>query len=608
MHRFSAPPPAFRAVTAVPRSGHHRPKGRIASAGVGILVLGGVTAGFTGSASAGENRDSASAADAVVVVTGLDNPRQLNWAPDDTLLVAEAGSGGDTCVTPPPEEGAPPEASGPQCGGLTGGITAVQHPADVRDQQAVRVVDGLFSIAGPDGSSAVGSNGADATDLPGEYIVAETYVPGGLPPEAAGLPGADQLGHLLVVEHDAGQQIVVPYADIAAAEAEHNPDGAQVDSNPYATLFVDPTPDGIPGTDGYALVADAAANTVWKVQPDFSVVPGDCAGDACIPPYEITVFATYPTPADDEVTPEFVPTSLATDADGNVYVGGLGSLLAGEAQVVEYSAAGKELNRWGGFTGITGLAVDERGQHLYVSELFGTNPEAAPQGAPGNVVRVDVAAGTYQSMDVPFPAGVAVDRQNRVFVAAFSVFPAEGVPATGQAPATQGGQLWRIDFTGRDAVGLPVSFPLDTGGAWVPAEPTTRALPDACGGILIAPGDVTGEWRVTRNDKGDLIESRGAATADILGPDGTVLIDELDVSGAGSEFYGADGSARFDFAAPNVFWAYPEEVDVWAAAGLPANFYFTQGRFTETISAKGEVDLTSVPSDAVDVCGQLSQG
>jgi hypothetical protein len=584
-----------------------------AHVGVGVLFLGTVTVGLAGPASAGEGGAGSQDDGPVVVLTGLDNPRQLNWGADDTLLVAEAGSGGDTCSTPPPGEAAPPEASGPHCVGLTGGITSVADPGDVVGATAERVVDGLFSIAGPDGSSAVGSNGADATDVPGGYIVAETAIAGGVPPSMAAAPGAQQLGHLLVVASGGGQQFVLPYADIAGAEADQNPDGAQIESNPYATLFVDPTPGGRPGTDGYALVADAAANTVWKIQPDLSAVPADCViaqpADpvACIPPYEITVFATFPTPPDDDVTPEFVPTSLATDHDGNVYVGGLGSLLAGEAQVVEYSAGGEELHRWGGFTAISGLAVDGNGTHLYVSQLFGTNPEAATQGAPGNVVRVDIDAGTYQSLDVPFPGGVAVDDRDRVFVAAFSVSPAAGLPATDQAPATPGGQLWRIDFTGQEPVALPVNFPLDTGGQWVPAQQSTQALPEACGGILIAPGDLPGEWRVTRNQKGDLIESRGPATVDVLGPDRSVLIDELDVSGTGSEFYGSDGSARFDFAGPNVFWSYPEEVDVWAAAGLPANFYFTQGRFTETISAKGKVDLSSAPSDAVDVCGLLPQ-
>ncbi|WP_222270226.1 ScyD/ScyE family protein [Modestobacter marinus] len=563
----------------------------IAHLGVGALVLGGLTVGFAPSAAAqGE----------VVVATGLDNPRQLSWGDDGVLLVAEAGSGGDTCVTPP---GAPPESG--LCGGSTGGITAIEDPGG-GGGTAERVVDGLFSLAGPDGSFAIGSNGADDTDLDGEYLVAEGNFPfGPLAPELLAAAGADTLAHLVVVEPDGEQQLVVPYAALAAAETELNPDGAQDESTAYAVLFVDPTPDGPAGEDGYALVADAAANTVWQVEPDVAAVPENCVGDACIPPYAITVFATFPTPAGDDVTPEYVPTSLATDDDGNVYVGGLGSEVAGAAEVRTYGPDGEELEAWSGFTAITGLAVDGAGEHLYVSQLFGSNPSAAPAGVPGNVVNVDVAAGTYRSVDVPFPGGVAVSADAEVYVSAYSVAPAEGIAETPMSPATPGGEVWRIDFADSADAGLPVPFPQDTGGEGAPAQAFLIALPDLCGGVFLSSGDLTGEWRVTRDDDGDRIEYRGATTVDVLSPDGTVLLDELDVSGEGSEFFGADGTWEYDFAAPSFVFASPAEVDAFAAAGLPANSYFTSGSITKTVSADDVVELISVPTDAVDFCSLL---
>lgn len=568
--------------------------------GVGALVLGGVSFALTPAAA---DDSGAIAAAPVVVVDGLDNPRQLSWGADATLLVAEAGSGGDTCVTP---EG-PPEEAAPFCGGQTGGITAIENPGE-DGATGERVVDGLFSLAEENGAFAIGSNGADATDVPGEYLVAEGNVPFfPLPPELTGAPGGETLAHLVVVDTDGGQ-FVIPYADLAAAEEEQNPDGAQAESNPYAVLFVDPTPDGAVSEDGYALVADAAANTVWKIEPDFGAVADDCVDAECIPPYEITPFATYETPADDDVTPEFVPTSLATDGEGNVYVGGLGSEMGGAAEIRQYTSDGEEIGGWGGFTGITGLAVDESGEHLYVSQIFGTNPDAQPEGLPGNVIEVDVPGSSYRAVDVPFPGGVAVNEDGNVFVAAYSVAPAEGVAEGPDSPALSGGQVWRIEFGDAESVGLPVFFPLDTGGAWVPAEPVTRAFPDVCGGIFLTTGDEVGEWRVTRNEDGDRIEYRGAATVDILGPDRSALVDELDVSGEGFEFFGADGSAEFEYAAPNVVFAFPEELEAFEAAGLPANFYYTQGTFADTISPDLEVDLTSVPEDAVDVCSLLPAG
>jgi hypothetical protein len=462
--------------------------------GVGALVLGGMTWGAAPAASAGANPPAAGDG-SIVVVTGLDNPRQLSFGPQDTLLIAEAGSGGATCVTSPPAPGPPPEFAGPQCGGLSGGISAVHHPEDVFGGPAPRVVDGLFSVAGPDGSFAGGSSGVAATDVPDEYLVAENGGPEGVPPELAALAGSDQTGHLLVVRTGGRQQFALPYTDIAAAEADHNPDGAQIDSNPYGVLFVDPTPQDEPGTDGYALVADAGANTVWKIEPDFGAVPADCTGDACTPPFTISVFATYPTPPNDDVAPEFVPTSLATDAAGNVYVGGLGSEVPGAAEVRQYSAAGDQLNSWGGFTGITGLAVDPEGAHLYVSQLFGSAPSPTPTAPPGNVVRVDLARGTYQSVDVPFPAGVALDSGGRVYVSAFSVSPASGTETTAMGPGMPGGQVWRIAFDGRPVIGLPVTRPLDTGGTWQPAAPIPTQLSQRRGGqaVGLVPGDQHGE-------------------------------------------------------------------------------------------------------------------
>ncbi|GAA4971340.1 ScyD/ScyE family protein [Kineococcus glutinatus] len=367
----------------------------------------------------------------VVVATGLDNPRQLGWDRDGaSLLVAEAGSGGDTCAGEGPQR---------QCAGLTGAVGLVHDPGARTGGAPHRVVTGLASIAAPDGSFAVGSDGAAATELPGIYAAAMTYVP----PEAfpgVDLPGgfARQLGSVVL----GGHGYSYPVVDLAAAEARLNPDGAQVESNPYGILVVPRTAT----TPTHALVADAAANTVWRVG-----IGGDLRP-------RVSVFATYPTPPDDDTTPEFVPTSLARDADGNVYVGGLGSEQPGAAQVVKYSAGGRELHRWTGFTGVTGVAVAGDGT-LYVSQLFGAGapgggedgepvapnddvPGPGP-GAPGDVVRV-APSGERTSVPVPFPAGLAVDEEGAVYVSAWSVSDADGAPAGPAGPATPGGQIWRL--------------------------------------------------------------------------------------------------------------------------------------------------------------------
>ncbi|GAB2615233.1 hypothetical protein GCM10009696_21160 [Kocuria himachalensis] len=377
-----------------------------------------------------------------VVAEDLDNPRQLNWDQDGDLVVAEAGRGGAECAET-------------RCMGATGAVTLIEDPH--RDAPTVSTaVEGLLSVAGPDGTFAEGAAGADATDVEGQYIIA------GYDPERFDLavPTARGAAMLVAGTEENGEEYLLPYADLQAAEEELNPDGAQVDSNPYAVLYVDEDDDVSP--DGYALVADAGANTVWKVEPDFST-----ATEESPPEYEVTAWATWPTTvlpdgSDDPAGPaEFVPTSLAADEHGNVYVGGLGSIRPGEASVVQFSADGTELDRWDGFTAITGVAVDH--EHLYVSQLFGPTPpmppgetpaeEAPPTPGtvPGQVVvlhRHQEDAARY-AVDVPLPAGLATGRHGEVYAAVNSVATAEGIAEGPMNPfgAVGGGAVWELDFS-----------------------------------------------------------------------------------------------------------------------------------------------------------------
>lgn len=407
--------------------------------GTGVLAAAVVLAGPVPLAGAhgGGHGHGDDGGDHRVVADGFDNPRQLSWSQDHgSLVVAEAGRGGDRCA-------------GGQCTGATGAVSLIERPWR-RTPAVSTVAEGFLSMASPDGSFAVGSNGADATDVDDQYVVAGH--------DAARPPM--QGGSLLVTgTEETGEKYLVPFADLQKAEEELNPDTAQIESNPYAVLFVDEDPDDAP--DGYALVADAAANTVWKVEPDFSTQTEDAP-----PEYEVTAWATWPTTSlpgnlDDPAGPaEFVPTALAADRRGNVYVGGLGSERAGEASVVKFSADGEELERWDGFTAITGVAVDRH--HLYVSQLFGpaapmppgqTPADEAPPaaaGLPGQVIvvdRHDEEAGR-RAVDVPFPAGLASDGGS-LYAAVNSLAPAGGIAAGPANPfgAVGGGAVWELDLS-----------------------------------------------------------------------------------------------------------------------------------------------------------------
>lgn len=340
-----------------------------------------------------------------VIANGLNNPRQLSLPLDQALLVAEAGTGGPNCQG---------EGEDTFCVGDTGSVSVRFLPQRDDIRPTFQVLKGLFSGAGPDGSFAVGSHGVSHR-LGGPIFVV-----------------ADGEGQLLKARPFG---TATAFANIAAYEQEHDPDGMGPDSNPYAVLAL----------KDRVLVADAAANTVFSVDRDG----------------EISVFHVFPNIVNDvtttptaewlgyDPTPEFpgahfVPTSLAEGPRGEIYVGGLASELAGQGQVVRLNRWSGDVEKtWTGFTTVTGVAVG-RDHSLYVSQLFA--PQAAPIDPRVSGVLSKVKwDGTRTDKDVPFPAGVVVDSWNNVYVAAFSVAPGTGLPETPEGVDTSG-QIWRLRF------------------------------------------------------------------------------------------------------------------------------------------------------------------
>lgn len=346
-----------------------------------------VAAAVAATRGARSNTARRAAAGPQVVVTGLNNPRQLELGPLGALYIAEAGRGGARCD---PDLG---------CIGATGSVSFVRHPGRTHDSMPRRIAKGFLSAAGPDGSFAVGSDGVSKNDA-GFFSVIMTYAPPDVLP--GGLPG-NQAGKLLKVKFRSGR--IVQKADVSAVEFNQNPAHDQLDSNPYAVLEL---------PDNRRLVADAAGNDVISVSP---------SGKTSV----FAVFADW-----DGHDP--VPTSLARMPNGNVLVGMLGGEAPGGARVYELTKHGKQLRFLDGFTTVTGVAAAPDGS-IYVSELFG-GPDHS-----GQVTRV-MPNGQRSMASVPFPAGVVVNAHGMVFVSAWSIADSDGADMGGMASPP--GQVWRI--------------------------------------------------------------------------------------------------------------------------------------------------------------------
>ncbi len=292
-----------------------------------------------------------------VVATGLDNPHGLAWAANGTLLVAEAGRGGDgTCFEGP---------EGEVCFGLSGAVT------NVTEDGQTRIVTGLPSLAAKDGSQATGPHDI-SVDGGSTYVVTGL---GANPAVRASLgTGAELLAGLHKLDADGKPALV---SDLGAFEAAVNPDfgqpGPAVDSNPFGLLAV----------YGQQFIVDAGGNSILYRGTDgdvstlltLDVVPVDA------PPF-------LGAPPGTKIPMQPVPTSITLGPDGGLYIAQLTGFPfpVGAAKVYRWTAdRGLEVAHEG-FTNISDIAFGPDGE-LYVLEIAKASILAADQG--GRLTRID---------------------------------------------------------------------------------------------------------------------------------------------------------------------------------------------------------------------------
>ena len=326
-----------------------------------------------------------------VVADHLNNPRGLDLV-GGALYVAEAGRGGDNCLDP---------VEGP-CFGLTSSITKVKHG------KQRRIVKGLLSIAGPDGTGAVGVDDVSVARRGGGLFMIATSVgcageePPGLDPEIV-----RQSGKLLRARHGAKRVV----ADITAFECANDPDGQGVESNPYSVYA---------RSNRTQIVADAAADAILKVRN------GRVSLLAVIPP--------SPNGTDQ------VPTSVVKGPDGAWYVGtlaeGAGNGGANIWRIVPGQAPEVYVDR---LTTVVDIAFGPDGS-VYASQLV---TDVTSEDFAGAVVRIrpDGRRTVLGEGSLFLPGGIAVGRRGQVYVANWSILPATGSP---DAPPDARGQVVRL--------------------------------------------------------------------------------------------------------------------------------------------------------------------
>jgi hypothetical protein len=340
---------------------------------------------------------AADAATTTVIASGLNNPRGLAFGPDGTLYVAEAGTGGSgPCIT----------NSEPSfvCFGNTGSIT------QVRQGRQTRIATGLPSLAAVGGGGATGPHDVSTIGNGGLHVSIGMGAPPANTAPGGALAGTG-LGTVIRLDGRSGHWKVV--ADLAAYEAAVNPDGTDLDTNPYGLLTV----------GGHTYVADAGGNSVLEVSES-----GRVSTVAGFP----QAMANLPFPPFTPVSMDPVPTAVALGPDGLLYAGQLtGFPFPVGGSTVWRLGPGGPVSFRTGFTNVVDITFGPDGS-LYVVEIDSSGL-ALPPDMIGSLIKVAQDGTKTTVVDGLFsPGGVAFDRNGTPYVTVCSVCPG-------------GGQVLRID-------------------------------------------------------------------------------------------------------------------------------------------------------------------
>lgn len=340
-----------------------------------------------------------------VIATGLDSPRHLTFGPDGALYVAEAGVGGSgPCFS---------GEQGELCAGDSGAITAITFTPTITQQ---RIITGLDSLAGvPSGTvEALGPHDILFDDTDTMHVL---FGLGASPTQTVPATGTLHGTSFAWITQQNVTGTLENLVDLGAFELAENPDGHELDTNPFTFVQNE--------SDGTIYLADAGGNSV------LSVLSGtlDITTTAVFSDRLVSFFADFPTNTVPISIPmQAVPTSIDIGPGGDLYVGQLTGFPfpPGGANVYKIPAGGGDPEVYvSGFTNIVDIEFDEIG-NLYVLEIA-TN--GLLSGDPtGAVKRVDTMGQvtTVITDGLMAPTGMTVGSDLSLYISNKGIFPGEG--------------------------------------------------------------------------------------------------------------------------------------------------------------------------------------
>jgi hypothetical protein len=296
-------------------------------------------------------QDATLEAPANAIVSGLNSPAGIAYDTEGNLLIAIGGNGGEKLVASDPD-------AGDTYAGLTGQVLQVAP-------------DGTQSVL-IDNLPSGGNEGF------GFFSYVRAYPKGDSIWLVFGGGSNDLIYSDAVIEVDKATLRIKNHIDLYTIEATQNPDGTDVNSNPFNLAW---------GPDGTLYIIDAGGNDILRwIQAD-----------------GLNVFHTW---AENPV-----PTAMSFASSGDYYVSFLGQGIApGAGRIEHWSADGKTLiETFGDLTAVMDVTVGNDG-NIYAVQLaqFG---EQGPMPNSGSVVKVDTngAVMVADGLNAPFALAQAPD-------------------------------------------------------------------------------------------------------------------------------------------------------------------------------------------------------